>query len=344
MDLNKVQRQAIGEIKTSQNKQELENYRVKYLGRHGLINALIKNLKQYPLNQRLSEGKRVNQLKQALSQTLTWQEKKITQQKLSALEHEWFDVTTPGEKPKTGHLHPLTVVFDEIIDIFRGLGYQIAMGPEIETDEYNFAKLNFPPEHPARDDQATLYLDVAKTSLKPGSAILRTHTSAMQGRIMEKTQPPLRVLVPGKCYRHDTVDASHGFEFWQAEGFVVEEAISMADLLGTLKTSLRLILGEKTKVRFACTYFPFVEPGVDAYVDCTLCGGKGCSYCKRTGWVEIMPAGMIHPHVFRAVGYDPEKTQGFAFAIGLSRVVNLKFGIEDLRLLTTADLRILEQF
>lgn len=344
MDLAKVQKQAIREIKASQNKQELENYRIKYLGRHGLINGLIKKLNQYPLNQRLFEGKKVNQLKQALSQTLGWQEKKITQQKLSGLEQEWIDVTAPGEKPKIGHPHPLTLVLDEIIDVFRGLGYQLAMGPEIETDEYNFGKLNFPPEHPARDDQATLYLDVAQTSLEPGSVILRTHTSAMQGRIMEKTQPPLRVLVPGKCYRHDTVDASHGFEFWQAEGFVVEEAVSMADLLGTLKTSLRLILGEKTKVRFACTYFPFVEPGVDAYVDCTLCGGKGCSYCKRTGWVEIMPAGMIHPHVFRAAGYDPEKTQGFAFAIGLSRLVNLKFGIEDLRLLTTADLRILEQF
>jgi phenylalanyl-tRNA synthetase alpha chain len=344
MDLDKVQKQAIEKIRASQNNQELENYRIKYLGRHGLINSLTKKLSNYPRDQKSSAGKKLNQLKQALSQALDSQGEKITQQRLSRLEQKWFDVTAPGEKPKIGHLHPLTLVLDEIIDVFQGFGYQVAMGPEIETDEYNFEKLNFPPEHPARDAQATLYLDTAQTSLEPGSVILRTHTSAMQARIMEKTQPPFRVLVPGKCYRHDTVDASHGFEFWHVEGFVVEKEISMADLLGTLKTSLQLILGKKTKVRFACTYFPFVEPGVDTYVNCTLCGGKGCSYCKRTGWVEIMPAGMIHPNVFRAVGYDPEKTQGFAFAIGLSRVVNLKFGIDDLRLLTTADLRILKQF
>jgi phenylalanyl-tRNA synthetase alpha chain len=190
----------------------------------------------------------------------------------------------------------------------------------------------------------TFYLDTAGTDLKPGETILRTQTSAMQGRIMEKMKPPFRVLAPGRNFRYEQVDASHGFEFWQVEGFVVDENIHLTDLFGTINYVLRQLFGKETKIRFATTNFPFVEPGVDAYLQCTICGGKGCSFCKGTGWSEIMPAGMIHPNVLRMAKIDPAKWNGFAFAIGLSRIVNLRYQIKDLRTLTTPDMRILSQF
>lgn len=342
--LSQIRRQAVESINSVTSEPELKSHQVKYLGRRGIINQLLTQIKKLPAGEKRRFGQEVNQLKQQLTTLLQTKLESLQKKDLDRLNRDWIDLSAPGIKPKIGHFHPLTLVLNDIISTFRKLGYQIALGPEIETETYNFAMLNFPPDHPARDTQDTLYLDVSGTKLQPGSIILRTQTSAMQGRIMEKTKPPIRVIVPGKCYRHDTVDASHGFEFWQVEGFVVEEGASLTTLFGTIKTALKFILGSETQIRFACTYFPFVEPGVDTYVKCTLCQGQGCAYCKKIGWSEIMPAGMIHPNVFRAVGYNPQKVRGFAFAIGLSRVVNLRYGINDLRLLNNPDLRIIEQF
>lgn len=343
-DFLQIKKEFKAELNHSKTYPELKQLRIKYLGRKGIINQLIKDLTQLPPQDKINVGNSLNQLKAQIVQSLQSQRDKIQNSYVLDLDQDWTDVSIPGIRPNLGHLHPQTIVLGDVIDVFKQLGYQVAMGPEIESEEYNFAKLNFPPEHPARDAQNTLFLNLRGTRLKPGSVILRTHTSAMQGRIMTKTKPPIRVIVPGKCYRYETVDASHGFEFMHVEGFVVEKRITLADLFGTIDASLKMILGAETEVRFACTFFPFVEPGVDTYIKCTLCQGKGCSFCKETGWSEIMPAGMIHPNVFKAVGYNPDQTQGFAFAIGFSRVVNLRYGISDLRLLQTPDLRILNQF
>ena len=238
----------------------------------------------------------------------------------------------------------MTQVIYDVVDVFKGLGYQVADGPEIETDYYNFTALNMPPNAPSRDTQATLYLDTRNSKAKPGEILLRTQTSSMQVRIMEKIKPPIRVIVPGKTYRVDDVDASHSFEFWQVEGFLVDENVRLTDLFGTIDYVLKKLMGKDIKIKFATTNFSFVEPGVDTYMECTVCKGKGCSFCKMSGWSEIMPAGMIHPNVLKAVGYDSKKVSGFAFAIGLSRLVTLRYEMEDLRLLTNPDLRILEQF
>jgi len=343
-EIDSIRARAREEITSTTTQEALENARITYLGRQGIINDLFQNLAEISGREKAQFGKKVNSLKQEIDELYRAQYDQLTSQSYRDLESDWIDVTEPGKKPALGSLHPLTLVIDDVIEIFKKLGYHVADGPEIESDEYNFTKLNFPPDHPARDTQDTFYLDTTGTDLSPGSVILRTHTSARQGRIMEKTEPPIRVIVPGKCYRNDTVDASHGFEFWQVEGFVIEQGVTMADLLGTLDTTLKMMLGPDTKTKFACTYFPFVEPGVDSYVNCTLCAGSGCSYCKQSGWIEIMPAGMIHPNVFKASGYDPDKTRGFAFAIGLSRIANLKYGIEDLRMLSTPDLDIIRQF
>jgi phenylalanyl-tRNA synthetase alpha chain len=232
-------------------------------------------------------------------------------------------------------LHALTKVTHEVLDIFKSLGYQAADGFEIDNDYYSFTALNMPQDAPSRDTMATFHL---------GEKVLRPQLSGMQIRIMEKTKPPLRVVIPGKVYRVDDVDASHGFEFWQLEGLLVDKNIRMTDLLGTMEYVLKRLYGEKIKIRFDATYFAFVEPGVQACMSCTICDQKGCSFCKNSGWVEILPAGMIHPFVIKSGGLDPAEWGGFAFCVGLSRAAVLKYQIDDLRILTNPDLRILRQF
>lgn len=330
--------------KAAKNVSELESLRIKYLGRKGEINSLLKKIAKLPTPRRAKLGKLTNEVKSEIQKALKEKLQFFELTKLKNLDKEWLDVTIPGKKPSQGHLHPQTQVLRDIIKVFKQIGYQVAEGPEIETDRYNFTILNIPKDHPARDMFMTLYLDTKGTSLRPGEVILRSQTSAMQGRIMEKIQPPIRVIVPGKCFRYEQVDASHGFEFWQVEGFAVDKGIKLTDLFGTISYVLKQIMGEKTKLKFACTNFPFVEPGVDTYIECTVCQGKGCSFCKNVGWSEIMPAGMIHPFVLKSCGIDSKKYTGFAFAIGLSRVINLRYKMNDLRLLTTPDLRILNQF
>lgn len=329
-----LKNQAMAQIMSAGDAGELEEIRAAYLGRNGKFTLLVKKIKEIPVEKRREFGITVNESKTAIERLIS--DKKQELIKSLTEKREWFDLSIPGIMPNLGHYHPLTTVLKEVKQIFNYLGYQVADGPEIETDYYNFEALNIPKDHPARDTQMTFYLGNEK--------ILRTQTSAMQGRIMEQGKPPFKVLVPGRCFRYEQVDASHGFEFWQVEGFVVDENIHLTDLFGTIDYVLKELFGKEIKLRFATTNFPFVEPGVDTYMRCTICGGRGCSFCKNTGWSEIMPAGMIHPNVLKMAGVDNKKWNGFAFAIGLSRIVNLRYQISDLRTLTTPDMRILSQF
>lgn len=236
-----------------------------------------------------------------------------------------------------GHLHPLTQVEREIVSIFGSLGFKVVEGPEIESQWYNFEALNFPKDHPARDMQATL-------TLKDSDKILRTHTSAAQVAYMEKNQPPIRIIVPGKVYRRDASDASHTPQFRQVEGLMVDKNVNMAQLKGVLAEFIAKFFGPKTKIRWRPAYFPFVEPGMEVDICCNLCQGKGCPACKKSGWMELLGAGMVHPNVFKAAGYQPDKWQGFAFGMGVDRIVMMKYGINDIRLLYNSDLRFLKQF
>lgn len=322
---------------------ELEELKLQFLGRNGQLTLALREIRNVDPEKRAQMGQLINEVKQTIEEALDTkaQELKIY---LAKKKKDSIDTTMPGIPPKIGHLHPMTQVLSDVVAIFKSIGFQAADGPEIEKDYYNFEVLNIPKDHPARDTQQTLYLDTRNSKINPGEIILRTQTSAMQGRVMQNMKPPVRVIVPGKNFRYEQVDASHGFEFWQVEGFLVDTHVRLTDLFGTIDYVLRKLMGKEIELKFATTNFPFVEPGVDTYIKCTVCRGEGCSFCKHVGWSEIMPAGMIHPNVLKAVGYDPQEVSGFAFAIGLSRIVTLKYQMDDLRLLTNPDMRILEQF
>ncbi len=342
-ELIQIKNSAVSLILDARDKEELLDLKIRFLGRNGKFTLAIKELSKLPKEKRPEIGRLANEVKNTIEETISEKESRVTKQRFQELK-EKIDTTIPGIRPPIGHLHPASQVLYDVVDVFKSLGFQTADGPEIETDYYNFTALNMPPNAPSRDTQATLYPDTRNSKVKPGEILLRTQTSSMQVRIMEKIKPPIRVIVPGKTYRVDDVDASHSFEFWQVEGFMVDKNVRLTDLFGTIDYVLRKLMGEKIKIKFATTNFSFVEPGVDTYIECTVCKGKGCSFCKMTGWSEIMPAGMIHPNVLKTAGYDPKKVSGFAFAIGLSRLVTLRYEMEDLRLLTNPDLRILEQF
>ena len=342
-ELMQIKNSAISMIIQAQNQKELEDVKLAFLGRAGRLSLAMKEIAKLPMEKRPAVGRLANEVKKTIEETIKNHSSGISTQEVR-IKKEKIDVTNPGVMPDIGHLHPMTNVLYEVVDVFKTLGFQPADGPEIETDYYNFEALNIPKDHPARDTQQTLYLDTRNSKVNPGEIILRTQTSAMQGRVMEKAKPPVRVIVPGKNFRYEQVDASHGFEFWQVEGFMVDTNTRLTDLFGTIDYVLRKLMGEGIKLKFATTNFPFVEPGVDTYISCTVCGGRGCSFCKMSGWSEIMPAGMIHPNVLKAVGYDSQKVNGFAFAIGLSRLVTLRYQMDDLRLLTNPDMRILNQF
>lgn len=321
----------------------LEEVKLQFLGRSGKLTLAIKDIAKLPIQKRPEIGQLANEIKQTIEETIQEKFSTLTSQ-ATTQQKKQLDVTSPGIKPNIGHLHPTTQILHEIIDIFHAIGFQVADGPEIESDHYNFEILNIPKDHPARDTQQTLYLDTRGTKTKPSEIILRTHGSNMQGRIMEKAVLPCRVIYPGKVFRYEQVDASHGFEFWQVEGLAVDKNITLSDLFGTFDYVFKEFFGKDTKVRFAAHNFPFTEPSTEVYVTCSVCKGKGCSFCKKSGWVEIAGAGMIHPNVLKGVGIDPFKWQGFAFGFGLSRMITLKYQMDDLRLLTNPDLRILEQF
>ncbi|MCC6784339.1 MAG: phenylalanine--tRNA ligase subunit alpha [Planctomycetes bacterium] len=319
------------------------------LGKSGEVTELVKGVSRLPKEERPAAGRAANELKLALEARFAARRAALEAQALdAALSADDFD---PSEPPlvaaaaagvrvpvprRRGTLHPITIVRNQLVDLFTSLGFTWQDGPEIETDWFNFAALNIPADHPARDTQDTFWLDDGN--------LLRTHTSPVQIRSMQRFAPPLKVIVPGRCFRAETVDASHEHSFYQMEGLVVDEGVSTANLIHTMKTCLRVILERDVKVRLRPGFFPFVEPGFELDVNCPFCNGKGCSVCKHSGWIEILPCGMVHPNVLRAGGIDPERYTGFAFGMGLQRVVMLRYGIDDIRLFMGGDLRFLSQF
>ena len=335
---------ALQELESASDAEQLEAWRVAYLGRRGELTQVLRSLGSLPADERRAAGAPANAIRSALEQGLEDRELQI---KRAAAENgtagEAIDVTLPGWPTPRGGLHPTTRIVRDICNAFTSMGFSVVEGPEVEWDTYNFEKLNIPKGHPARDMWATLWVDHTDEDGEH-PMLMRTHTSPMQARIMEKTDPPVRVVVPGRCYRYEATDPTHEWHFYQVEGLAVDRGITMADLKGTLYEFARRIFGVDRKVRFRCDYFPFVEPGVDMSIDCFLCDGKGCRVCADTGWIEIMGAGMVHPKVLEGVGSDPNIYTGFAFGMGPERIALLKYGIEDIRLFYANDLRFLRQF
>ena len=328
--IDSLREQALAELQAAGSPEALERWRVAYLGRRGALTEALRGLSALPPEQRPAAGQAANDAKRVLEAALATRETQIREGAIGeALERERLDVTLPGRPPVRGGLHPTTSILRQITGFFRSLGYQVVEGPEVELDRYNFEMLNIPADHPARDMWDTLYV-------RPPDVLLRTHTSPMQARVMESTQPPVRVVVPGRCYRYEAQDATHEWMFYQVEGLAVDEGITMADLKGTLFAFARHIFGSDVKVRFRCDYFPFVEPGVDMAIS--------SPQVKGGQWLEIMGAGMVHPRVLQMAGYDPERYTGFAFGMGPERIAMLKYGISDIRLFYGNDLRFLEQF
>ncbi|MBF8293494.1 MAG: phenylalanyl-tRNA synthetase, alpha subunit [Bacteroidetes bacterium] len=342
-DVETIKNEALKELESIGEVKRLDEWRVAYLGRSGRLTAVLRTLGALPLEERRALGQRANEAKTALEEALAQREGVIREQEMAqSVAAGRIDVTLPGRSAPLGRLHPSTQMVREICDAFVTMGFQVVEGPEVEWDYYNFEALNIPKDHPARDMWDTLWITPPSESERP--MLLRTHTSPMQVRVMEKTRPPVRVVVPGKCYRYEATDATHESQFYQIEGLAVDENITFADLKGTLYQFAQRIFGQGRKVRFRCDYFPFVEPGVDMSIDCFFCEGSGCRICKDSGWIEIMGAGMVHPNVLRKVGYDPEVYTGFAFGMGPERIAMLKYGIDDIRLFYANDLRFLRQF
>jgi phenylalanyl-tRNA synthetase alpha chain len=321
---------------------DLHALRDKYLGRkQGAVTALMKSVASAPADLKPTLGRLANELKQEIEGHLAELKSALEATKAPVGS---VDVTLPGRTPPIGHRHPLTIVREQIEAIFTRMGYQVLEGPEVEDDYHNFEALNMPPEHPARDMQDTLYLDGEMRGSGRPATLLRTHTSPMQIRYMEAHQPPVRIIVPGKVYRRDDLDLTHTPMFTQVEGLVVGENITMADLKGTLTAFVHQLFEPRTKVEIRPSFFPYTEPSAEVFIGCVFCDAKGCPVCKRTGWLEIGGSGMVHPAVFEAVGYDPDRYTGFAFGMGIERVALLKWGVEDIRLFYENDLRFLEQF
>lgn len=334
--LIEIQHQATEDLKEAQSLEEVEQIRVKYLGRKGLINELIGKIPTLLQDQRASFGQLANKVKNELQQKFSESIQQLGDIKKKSIEEEFFDISLPGIRPPYGHIHPIVQTIDEIKEIFGKLGFAVTYGPEVETEYYNFESLNIPPDHPSRDDFDTFYLD--------DDVLLRSQTSTVQIHIMQKQSPPIRIIAPGKVFRPDTVDARHSFMFHQIEGLMVDEGVSFGDLKAILTLFARTFFGKDIKMRFRPSFFPFTEPSAEVDISCSICGGQGCSVCKGSGWLEILGAGMVDPNVFKAVGYDSEKYTGFAFGMGVERIAMLKYGIDDIRLFFENDLRFLSQF
>ena len=334
--LEQIRQQAMAAVHAAMTEESLNEIRVRYLGRKGELTGLMKGLGALSAEERPMVGQLVNvvkdELESAVEQALSASREAATAQRLAT---ERIDVTLPGRRRRLGSKHPVTLVIEEVSDIFAGLGFAVAEGPEIEHDWYNFEALNFPPEHPARDMQDTFFVD--------NQLLLRTHTSPVQIRTMLKQKPPVRIIAPGTVYRCDS-DATHSPMFHQIEGLMVDSSVSFADLKGILTIFTNQLFGQKTGVRLRPSFFPFTEPSAEVDIACVICGGAGCRVCKQTGWLEILGAGMVDPEVFRHVGYEPESISGFAFGMGIERIAMLKYGISDMRLLFENDVRFLQQF
>ena len=329
---------SIEEVKNAKDLRELSDLKVKYLGKKGELTSVLRGMKDLSPEERPVIGELVNKVRDELNELFESIEKELQEAELARkLEEEKIDVTLPSNKAKRGSKHPLNRVIEEIEDLFVSMGYDVVDGPELETDEYCFERLNLPKGHPARDMQDSFYITP--------EYLLRTQTSAVQARVMmaNEEKSPIRVIVPGKTYRRED-DATHSHQFNQVEGLVIDKGITLAHLKGTLEVFMRKLLGENTQLRFRPSYFPFTEPSYEVDVSCFKCGGKGCNLCKQTGWIELLGAGMVHPNVLKMNGYDPEKYSGFAFGTGLDRLAMFKYGITDMRYLYRNDVRFLTQF
>lgn len=350
-EVDRIRDAAEVRLATAPDAAAVEALRVEILGRSGSLTALLRKLSDVPASDRPAAGAAANTAREALEVAVARRLSALADGELAErLAVEATDMSAPGRPIRVGHLHPLMTIERDLREIFHGFGFEVFEGPEIETDSMNFELLNIPPDHPSRDLWDTLYV------AEPGSTeagaprpavdgtILRTHTSPVQIRAMRTLTPPIRVLMPGRCYRYEAVDASHGFEFFQVEGLVVDRDTSLADLKGMLEEFARAMFGDGTRTRFRPGYYPFTEPSAAFDIGCLVCGGQGCPACGRTGWMTILGAGMVHPQVLRNGGLDPDEFQGYAFGMGLDRLTILRHAIPDLRLLLSADLRFLEQF
>jgi len=342
-NLDELQKLALAELAQASDAAALEAWRVQFLGKKSLLNQALRALGELPPEERRTAGAKANQLKISLESGFAERKQTVETASLAAAGKSELDVSLPGEPALLGRLHPITRVVREICGIFSNMGFEIAEGPDVETDYCNFEALNIPADHPARDSFSTFWMECPPGSAEP-PLLLRTHTSPVQIRVMEKRQPPIRIIAPGRVYRYEATDATHESMFYQIEGLAVDCGITMADLKGTLAQFARLFFGPERKTRFRCDYFPFVEPGMECAIDCFVCGGKGCRMCGNSGWLEILGAGMVHPEVLRRVGIDPDVYTGFAFGMGVERMPILKYGIEDIRLFYGNDLRFLRQF
>lgn len=334
--LETLKRQALDEIAGAHTREEFLAIKTRYLGRKGLLTDILRALKDVSSDDRPLLGRISNEIKEAISAEIDGALARLDAEGASdALLRERIDVTLPGRAVRYGTIHPITRVMGEICEIFSQLGFVVAEGPEVELDYYNFEALNIPRDHPARDMQDTFYIS--------DSVVLRTHTSPVQVRTMEKQRPPVRIISPGKVYRPDS-DVSHTPMFHQVEGLLVDRGITFGDLKGVLTYFLRRMFGEETVLRFRPSFFPFTEPSAEVDIRCVMCGGSGCRVCKQSGWLEVLGSGMVDPEVFKVVGYDPEEYTGFAFGLGVERITMLKYGISDIRLFFENDLRFLTQF
>ena len=335
--LEQILVKALEEINVADTKDTLEAARVKYLGKKGELTAILRGMGQLSAEERPIVGQVANEVRAKIEAAIEGAAERAEAHELEhKLQKETIDVTMPGKKISFGKKHPLTTVLDEVTDIFTGMGYSVAEGPEVELVHYNFDMLNAPKTHPSREPQDTFYID--------DEIVLRTQTSPMQARIMEQTQPPIRIIAPGRVFRNDEVDATHSPMFHQIEGLVIDKGITMGDLKGTLEVFAKELYGEETSVRFRPSYFPFTEPSAEMDISCFKCGGKGCPMCKYEGWIEVLGCGMVHPNVLRNCGIDPEVYSGFAFGVGLERITLFRYKIDDMRLLFENDVRFLSQF
>lgn len=337
--LNQIKELAIQNLKKADNLKILDDLRVQYLGKKGELTQILKAMGSLSKEERPIIGQAANEVRNIIEEKIEEVKNNLLEKEQEIkLKAETIDVTMPGKKKQIGHKHPTTIVIDNIKNIFIGMGYEIAEGPEVETAYYNFEALNIPKNHPARDEQDTFYISGEK------EFVLRTHTSPVQVRVMEKGKLPIKIIAPGKVYRSDEVDATHSPVFNQLEGLVIDKGITMGDLKGALAVFAKELFGEDIKVRFRPHHFPFTEPSAEMDASCFACGGKGCRVCKDSGWIEVLGCGMVHPNVLKMSGIDPEIYSGFAFGMGLERITMLKYSITDLRLLYENDIKFLNQF
>jgi phenylalanyl-tRNA synthetase alpha chain len=343
--LKTIKQEAEGRIKEAKDEKNLKELEVEYLGRKGKLTSLLRGVKDLPEEEKKEVGQEANRIKEELNSLLAKKKEEI----VGSDEDKSVDVTLPGQKIERGHLNPITILQNELEDLFTSMGFRILDGPELESDYFNFEALNIPPEHPARDMQDTFYidgssLDSALEEKGENDLVMRTHTSPVQVRGMLKYGAPFRGVVPGRVFRNEDIDACHEQTFDQMEGLMVDENISISNLIAVLKELINKIFGKEMEVRVRPGFFPFVEPGIEMDIKCTICGGAGCPSCKNSGWLELIPGGMVHPKVLEYGGIDPKKYSGFAFGLGLTRLAMMRYGIEDIRMFNSGDMRFLEQF